>query len=164
MASLKLNEVCLDLSARVSKLGAGINGRSAAQEYFSLLISACADIGGGCRAIECLPSPPMRIRQTEELIKLSQKVIFLLDSGLRQGLFPVEPAKSALSVAVKLAESLGKCVSEYCSKPVPMQPNVAMPFNAPMPFNVAMPVAGSPAPGQSAVNSDPDGFSEPADR
>lgn len=152
MASLNLNEVCLNLSERVSMLGVGINSRRAAQEYFSLLTSACADIGGGCRAIECLPARSMRIRTTEELIKLSQKVIFLLDSGLHLGLFPAEPAKSALSVAVELADGLGKCVSEYCSKPVPMFVNVAMSAEDSV-----------SAPEQPIENPDPDGFYDKAE-
>lgn len=149
MATLNINEVCFDLSERVAALGVGINSKRAAQESFSILTQACADIGGGVRAINCLPARSMRIRQTEELIKLTTKVIFLLEAGLRQKLFLVKPARLALSAAIALSNGLGAFVSEYCTKPVP----VTMPVNITLPADYSLPEFDA-----VQFEEDPEGF------
>ena len=120
MANTTLTDKCFELSAQISALGVGINSNRAAQQTFSMLTEACADIGGGIRAINLLPARSMRINQTEELIRLSAKVIFLLESGIRQGMFPAKQANSALSAAAEISNGLGVYVEEYCAKPVPV--------------------------------------------
>lgn len=155
MATFNLNEACFELSECVAELGVGCNSRRVAQEYFSMLIEACGDIGGGVRAINCLPARSMRIRQTEELIKLTTKVIYLLESALHQQLFPANLTKDALSMAIAISESLGEFVSAYCVKPIP----VTMPVNVNMPDAQPLAADGIKA-AVSVQNDDPDGFNQ----
>ena len=163
MGKTNINEICFKLSGEISLLGVSMNSKRGAQVYYSMLTEACVEIGGGVRAINCLPARSMRIKQTEELIKLSTKVIFMLESGIRQEFFIAKRAKSALSWAIALSEALGVYVNRYCLHTVP----ATMPVRMHMPKSTAAYIAAQPVVHvvQPAVQpaypvADPEGFSK----
>ncbi len=140
------------LSGKIMSLGTAINGRRNAQILFSQLVEASTDLGAGICAVDYLPARSMRTQQVIDLVKCAQKVIYMLNFALREGVFLKKPLSEALNLAVEIANDVNALVKAYVSGgPVPAVSPTS-----------ANPVAEPEAKGEAAAE-DPDGFNAPYD-
>ena len=145
---------CIALSQKVMSLGVGINARKGAQVLFYQLCESVTELGAGLSAIDYMPARSMRSQQSVEMIKCSQKVIFMLNLALSKEVFLKKPTAEALNLAVSVANDVNALVQVYTGAPVPAVA-VQMPAEAP--------AEEAAAEGEKAAPSDPDGFNAPYD-
>lgn len=142
---LTISEKCFRLSQKLLALGTATNGRRAAQELFSQLTDAATELGSGIVAVNYLPARSMRTQQVIEAVKHAQKVIYILNLSLREGMFLNKPASEALALAVEVANELNGLVQAYTGYAVQ---------------TVSSPAAEGAQSGENA-QADPDGFNAP---
>lgn len=142
---LTISEKCFRLSQKLLALGTATNGRRAAQELFAQLTDAATELGSGIVSVNYLPARSMRTQQIIEAVKKAQKVIYILNLSLREGMFLTKPTTEALSLAVDVANELNGLVQAYTG--------------------YAMQAVSSPAAegvqGGESAQADPDGFNAP---
>lgn len=142
---LTISEKCFRLSKKLLALGTATNGRRAAQELFAQLTDAATELGSGIVSVNYLPARSMRTQQIIEAVKKAQKVIYILNLSLREGMFLTKPTTEALNLAVDVANELNGLVQAYTG--YVMQA-------------VSSPAAEGVQGGESA-QADPDGFNAP---
>lgn len=142
---LTISEKCFRLSQKLLALGTATNGRRAAQELFAQLTDAATELGSGIVSVNYLPARSMRTQQIIEAVKKAQKVIYILNLSLREGMFLTKPTTEALSLAVDVANELNGLVQAYTGYAVQ---------------SVSSPAAEGVQGGESA-QADPDGFNAP---
>ena len=101
-ATLSVAERCMALSRKVLTLGIGINSRRSAQEIFRQLSECANEFGSDMIALNYLPNRSMRAQQAVECVKCGQKVIYLLNLALREGMFDGKAVSEALQMAIVL--------------------------------------------------------------
>lgn len=107
---LTISEKCFRLSQKLLALGTATNGRRAAQELFAQLTDAATELGSGIVSVNYLPARSMRTQQIIEAVKKAQKVIYILNLSLREGMFLTKPTTEALNLAVDVANELNGLV------------------------------------------------------
>ena len=142
---LTISEKCFRLSQKLLALGTATNGRRAAQELFAQLTDAATELGSGIVSVNYLPARSMRTQQIIEAVKKAQKVIYILNLSLREGMFLTKPTTEALNLAVDVANELNGLVQAYTGYAVQ---------------SVSSPAAEGVQGGESA-QADPDGFNAP---
>ena len=143
-----ISEKCMYLARKVVGLGTAINGRRNAQILFSQLCEATSDLGAGISAINYLPARSMRSQQSIEMVKCAQKVIFMLNLALREGVFLKKPTTEALNLAISVANDINALVQAYVTgAPAPAVGEVSAPSDS--------------AEEGTEKPSDPDGFNAP---
>lgn len=142
---LTISEKCFRLSQKLLALGTATNGRRAAQELFAQLTDAATELGSGIVSVNYLPARSMRTQQIIEAVKKAQKVIYILNLSLREGMFLTKPTTEALNLAVDVANELNGLVQAYTGYGVQA---------------VSSPAAEGVQGGESA-QADPDGFNAP---
>lgn len=142
---LTISEKCFRLSQKLLALGTATNGRRAAQELFAQLTEAATELGSGIVSVNYLPARSMRTQQIIEAVKKAQKVIYILNLSLREGMFLTKPTTEALNLAVDVANELNGLVQAYTGYAVQA---------------VSFPAAEGVQGGESA-QADPDGFNAP---
>lgn len=142
---LTISEKCFRLSQKLLALGTATNGRRAAQELFAQLTDAATELGSGIVSVNYLPARSMRTQQIIEAVKKAQKVIYILNLSLREGMFLTKPTTEALNLAVDVANELNGLVQAYTGYAVQA---------------VYSPAAEGVQGGESA-QADPDGFNAP---
>lgn len=142
---LTISEKCFRLSQKLLALGTATNGRRAAQELFAQLTDAATELGSGIVSVNYLPARSMRTQQIIEAVKKAQKVIYILNLSLREGMFLTKPTTEALNLAVDVANELNGLVQAYTGYAVQV---------------VSSPAAEGVQGGESA-QADPDGFNAP---
>lgn len=110
---LTISEKCFRLSKKLLALGTATNGRRAAQELFAQLTDAATELGSGIVSVNYLPARSMRTQQIIEAVKKAQKVIYILNLSLREGMFLTKPTTEALNLAVDVANELNGLVQAY---------------------------------------------------
>ena len=103
---LTISEKCFRLSQKLLALGTATNGRRAAQELFAQLTDTATELGSGIVSVNYLPARSMRTQQIIEAVKKAQKVIYILNLSLREGMFLTKPTTEALNLAVDVANEL----------------------------------------------------------
>lgn len=157
-ANLSTTARCLQLSQKVLAFGTGINGRRAAQEVFRQMCEAANELGTGIALINYLPARSMRAQQALDALKCGQKVIYLLNLAMREGLFLSKQISEALQLAIVIENEVNALVRAY----LPGQASAPAVAPAPEPAPEEQP---APAPAEqlpaAAPEDDPDGFNAP---
>ena len=131
-ATLSVAERCMALSRKVLTLGIGINSRRSAQEVFRQLSECANEFGSDMIALNYLPNRSMRAQQAVECVKCGQKVIYLLNLALREGMFDGKAVSEALQMAIVLENEANALVKAYVPGPAPL-PAKPEPEPAPAP-------------------------------
>ena len=105
-------------------------------------------------ALNYLPNRSMRAQQAVECVKCGQKVIYLLNLALREGMFDGKAVSEALQMAIVLENEANALVKAYVPGPAPL-PAKPEPEPAPEPEPEAV---AEPEP---EPDPDPDGFDAP---
>ncbi len=158
-------ERCMALSQKVLALDVGINSNKGAQNIFNQLCEYTAEFGADMIALNYLPTRTLRAQQAVDCVKCGQRVIYLLNLALREGMFEFKPARAALQMAIALENEANKLVRAYVAVPAPApaaepeeEPEETV-AEEPLPERVAVPEpVRRPAP---APKPDPDGFDAP---
>ncbi len=153
-ATLSVAERCMALSRKVLTLGIGINSRRSAQEIFRQLSECANEFGSDMIALNYLPNRSMRAQQAVECVKCGQKVIYLLNLALREGMFDGKAVSEALQMSIVLENEANALVKAYVPGPAP-EPAKPEPEPAPAPEPEAV---AEPEP---EPDPDPDGFDAP---
>lgn len=127
------SEKCFRLSSCVLSLSGQLDERAEARIVFNLLAEHTSELGAGVNAVSYLPALSMRAEQAVELVKCSQRVIYLLNLAHREEYFREKSISEALALAVSIANDINGIVQAYCTGTVP-QSAPTLPDGFDMPY------------------------------